>query len=695
MLSAQPARPQVPSQAERAFRETAILDVDSTALKRLETISDYIDEQQWSQAVEILLQLSSQKGGSLVPFSAGRYVNISHYCQLILSTFPSEGLEVYRKQVRPRLNQAYQQAVAGHDAAALKVLLDEAFLSDFGDDALLLLGEWAWENGNFSAARSYWTQLVPLPAPELQLTPPIVLRYPDSDFPQPEILARLALCTLMEADFVRFELELSAFRSMYPDAAGTVAGRTGKLVDTLAALSTEAKGWSKFQNLPQKNTFGLSSSRNGILSESLQIGPVQWSVELFGYQPDSEFPHPAFGNRHPLSTFPLVHAGNVLFCDADRIVVLDLQTGKPAWPVSDLAEQDTGVIYPSFPGEKSPRPDRPAVGVPWYSLTVEEGRLYAKMGTPITDKSSQELRPLESSLVCLNLDQKQGQLEWKVTSEEIEPGGSAWMFEGSPVVAGDNVFSALRGSTPETEAAVACFSAETGELKWLQKVCSSVRNLDDQFSLVSHQLLTLGDGTLFYSTEMGAIVALNSRNGTIRWVATYETSPDENPTKLGDANNSGLLPCLYHRGSVVAAPNDSEMVFALDAQTGLLKWKRRLGSGVRHLLGVSENRLFLSGDTLWCLDVETGSIQWKVADSDPEYFGYGRGVLSNGNVYWPLREEIFVVDQRSGQLNRRIALKTQFGEMSGNLLISAGRLLIAQPNRLTVLGVPLEKRKAP
>jgi hypothetical protein len=56
--------------------------------------------------------------------------------------------------------------------------------------------------------------------------------------------------------------------------------------------------------------------------------------------------------------------------------------------------------------------------------------------------------------------------------------------------------------------------------------------------------------------------------------------------------------------------------------------------------------------------------------------------LAGESVYWPKRDEIFVVDCNNGQITRRVPLNEVHGVGGGNLLIANGMLLVAQPNRL-------------
>jgi hypothetical protein len=244
----------------------------------------------------------------------------------------------------------------------------------------------------------------------------------------------------------------------------------------------------------------------------------------------------------------------------------------------------------------------------------------------------------------------------------------------------------LRRGFPQTQTNVACLDAESGRILWNRRVCAAVSDASDASNLVSHHLLTLGGGNVFYSTDMGAVAALDARSGNLRWVTTYESTSQPSSADFTDTRCTGLTPCLYHEGKVVVAPNDLNEVMALDSDTGRTVWRRTFPGGVCHLLGVSGHRLFVSGDFLWAVDLPTGRALWEIAIDDPAAHGYGQGLLAADQVYWPTREELFVVDQSSGQILRRVALAAMHGASGGNLAVGNGCLIVAGPDEVVVFG---------
>lgn len=664
-------------------RESVSLDVNNTVLKKMGSVRDYLLEKQWADAVDILMQISDEYGDSLYPESTGRYLRVSEYCQNLLAGFPREAILIYREKVDPRAKRWFEQARAESSEQPLLNIVEQALMSSYGDDALYRLGEIAWEQGALSQARFYWRKLIPGVSVEQQSHDAGVFQYPDTDLSIPEILARLILVSYFEGDFKRAQFELSVFRERYSEASGTLAGKQGNYVALLSSILADRALVSLPESRGEMRTFAGNQRRNYRSEKKVEVGAMAWEFEIPTKGFTDYFRKPAFKRPIPPSFFPVIHREHVFINDSERIYGLNWKSGLPAWSTEKEASP---VIYPSRVGGVPRLPFRPVVGVPRYTMTVAEGRLYARMGSPVTSVAKDERLGLFSELVCLDLDQGQGKLLWKLSSAQLREQDFVWSFEGAPVISGSRLFVVLHRGFPEVQTNVACFSTETGELLWNQKVCLALRNIEEGINYISHLLLTLAEGQLYLATDMGAIAALDSRDGKINWIMTYSSREDVTKKELSDHMKTGLTPCLYDRGILFVAPQDSNQLMAIDADTGLLFWQRELPEQVRSLLGVNQSTLIASGNQLLGIDRASGALRWKVGSHDPEGFGFGRGLLAGDSVYWPLREEILMVNADQGFLEQKIALRDLHGESGGNLVIVGERLLIAQPQKITVFG---------
>ena len=662
---------------KKPMRETATVAADANVLKRLGMVDDYLADQRWAEAVDILHEIAQSDGRSLVEAQPGQaggwavYLNVATRCQVLLSRMPKEGLAAYRRKVDPQAKRWFESWQRTRDASELERLVRQAYLSSFGDDALWALGEAAWDHGDYSSARLYWSQLVPMPDEFRAAHLPTVLRYPDSNLDAASVVARLVLCSLMEGHRERAIEQQQHFVELYPQAAGNLAGRQGRLSEILKQILDEAATWDATTEEAEVATFGLAPERTQILPSVIDVGAQRWQQPLT----PNLLPRPerfrSAPDRGPLSTHPVVFRDIVLVNDVDTISAFHLLTGEPAWPT----EGGTAQIYPPVSEEHSTAPEKDGVGVPWFTMTVADGKLFARMGSPVTSASDKEPRALTNDLVCLDLAEGQGQLVWKIAADEWRQDGQpAWRFEGSPLVKDGRAYVIHSRRRPQLEFAISCLDAAKGERMWTRTIATARTSIEDHQNRVSHLLPTFGAGKLFVSTDAGAIVAVDARDGRVEWAITYESHPPDDPSEQSDHSKQGLLPAMFHEGLLFVAPNDCDRLFCIEADSGRVLWQKThpRASRWRHLLGVApaggSGQLIVSGNSLRALDVETGRETWKILASDSTERGYGRGVLAGDVVIWPTREAIQFVETATGQPRRNVPLNTpDSAETGGNL----------------------------
>lgn len=691
---------------ERPFRDNVTLPIDSNLRKRFETAKDLLSDKRWNEAISLLQEIAQTEGTSLVNVDPGKvggvatYVNVANHCNLLLSRASAEGREVYRQKLDPQSRRWFENWQRTRDEAELLRIVRHAYLSRHGDDALLALGESAWDRGDFSAARLWWGQLIPLPENANPADYPTVLRYPDADIDLALVLARIILCSIEEAEFERAEDELQQLATRFPLAEGWICGKQGRLVEIVTLNLFESRHWKRVPPAAEVSTFGLSPERYARIPETLDVGALRWSRPL---PPNMLQPSPErlpYINE-PLSYHPVVYNKIVLVNDFDAIRAWNILTGEPAW---QSERRDPSVIYPSVPDEVTLAPDKPCVGAPHYTMTIANGLLYARMGSPVTCSSTSELRrEFASDLVCLDLNQE-GKTVWKFAAHELFRDEPPWRFEGSPVILGGRAYVALCRRHPQLELMVACLDASDGRLLWQRNIGAFRSSVDESHNRVTHLLLTAGGGRLFLSTDAGVIVAMDAVDGRMEWAISYESRPDDVAPAFNDPSRKGLLPAMFHEGLLFVAPSDATAAYCIEADSGRIRWQHKYIGRVqrdreaprlrskqwRQLLGVvrggTSGRLIVSGNGLTAIDVETGDVVWERGEGTVIHAGegaYGRGLIAGNQIFLPLRESIQIFNAGTGQQLRQVLLKTPDSpQTGGNLTLAGGMLLVAQPNRL-------------
>jgi outer membrane protein assembly factor BamB len=714
-------------------------EVDGAVRTHLQRVKAFLADGQWEEGVETLRQLMDDSGERLIAVDERRYVTLREYCHLQLSSLPTAAIDQYRLRVDPQARVWCQEGIANRDAMLLRQVVERHFASSWGDDALFALGEMELEAGDPAAARACWGKLIEappryLPAEffnrvrggledgserallldgwyRLQATgvnpvyelvddhpltddvstslvrlwksaglPFTRLAYPETDLPLADIRARLVLASILEGSAARAEGELKHFTRLHADAQGRMGGRDVNYVTYLTQLLEDSTAWPAPGERRDWPTFAGNPQRNSALPWTLDVGGLKWRLPLakvtvldnsvplnFGFRPRRV----AEDNNALLSFHPLIVGDMLLLNNQDQVFAFKAATGRGYWP--SAGDRPEGEIYV----DKRQHVDRQSsrhstLWAPRFTMTVSGQRLYARMGLPITSTTPDSPpRGTAGYLICLDL-QAQGRVEWKALPEDEK-----WAFEGSPVVDGDHVYVGMRRSDVRPQSHVACLDAQTGEMLWRSFVCAAETPAHGQIDECTHNLLTLHRGTLFYNTNLGGIAALDARRGTVKWLSLYQRAEGGDLNRPAAHLYRDLTPCVYDRGRVFAAPSDTESVLALDADSGQLLWSSPHPDDAVHILGVAADRLVLAGDRLWLFDVDTGKALLKFPEKSLQGPpGHGRGMLLGDYVYWPTRQQIFVVRAATGEMVQQPIDLVQRGATGGNLLVTDGCLLL-------------------
>jgi hypothetical protein len=656
--------------------------IDNAVRTQLDRVKSLLADRQWDEAVEILRQLSETSEGKLLDIAPRRFIGLREWCQLQLAALPPEALKLYRGRVDPVAQKWYERAVADRDPKLLRNIVDQAFACSFGDDALMALGEIALESADYATARWNWERIVPNPSPKTAGTvqPNPWPSYPDTNLDLASVRARLVLVSILEGATARAQAELAEFAKLHPDARGTLGGREGRYVQLLESLLAESVSWPATPSDSNWPTFAGNPQRNKFASPLIDVGVVAWRVPL----------RPAVGQvgpmgaktigesaREPLSFFPLSVGSRILVNNDQQILALRSDTGKTAWGQSGAIYQSelTGVAI-------APTIISAALGSPRFTTTVFRNRLFARMGSTLTNQPEGAAASPSGSLVCLDLA-AEGRLLWKIAPE------NGWSFEGTPLADDRGLYVAMRRHDIRPQAFVACFDADSGRLRWRRFICGAETPARGVLPEQTHNLLTLSAGTIYYNTNLGAVASLRTDDGRIAWITLYPRALRGDLAKLAPHWRRDMNPCVLDRGSLLVAPADSPRIFAFGASTGQLLWQT--GSEVEDaagLLGTAGDWLIAGGSRLYWISLkeeDRGRVKHLWPDG-PDRPGYGRGILSGPNVLWPTRDKLFIFDTQTAR-PRRIVDLAALRASGGNILVAEGRLLIATENELIAFGV--------
>jgi outer membrane protein assembly factor BamB/tetratricopeptide (TPR) repeat protein len=716
---AQAAYAQAPNRSGAKFYP----DSSDRAEKLLRTAADHARDHQWSEAIDIYQRVIEQFGDKVAKLPKDEpgsdrsaefvlFVDGRKICHRALAHMPREARKLFRDRVDSIAERWFRQGKSDGDAALLRRVVDQAFCCSWGDDALELLGDLAFQDGRFAEALGHYGWLV-----SDRVDDPDVLVHPDPSVDLACVAAKQLLARAALGEDPPTRSDIDEFARRYPNARGSLAGRQGEYTEILqAALSSDHLA-APSQPDSRWPTFGGSLRRTKVAPGPLDAGSIQWRVELdrvavsrvsagFGPRMAMQTQTPA---ERLLAFHPIVLGDQVIVADGSRVLAYNLND-RP----SEVEGLPSRLIEPAWKhdpesGAQAPQAMRIVGSIPRYTLTAVGHRIFVRTGVT-SPPYFPGVGPLPSrgasSIVALDWN-TQGKLLWEQKSSAVvlpnrppdRSSNRTVSFEGTPVADARNVYVALTDRREQTATYIACLDADTGTSRWVRYLGTASSTDGDNFigfggmagpfsgggsGDYNHRLLSLNGPTLYYQTNLGALIALEAETGATLWVATY---PRQEPDHAGSGSERDLNPAVIDAGLVFVAPSDANAIFAFDAHSGRLRWKSDpIASDVKlsHLLGVAKGRLIATGDRVLWFDAKSGRLLHAWPDSARAFEGYGRGLLAGDQIYWPTKTEIQVLDQRSGLRGPPIRLQDTYHIRGGNLVAGDGYLIVAQADGLVV-----------
>ena len=695
-------------------------DTSHTADALLRSAQNHGRAGDYAEAIEIYQRLTQQYGDKVVEVVSDApnaetllSINARRESQRQIAAMPAEARALYQARVDAQAELWYRQGLEQRDRALLRRLVDQLFCSSWGDDALDLLGDLAFQAGDFDEALEAYRQLLPR-----QEMGGAGLVHPDPSVDLVRVAAKQLLCRAAIGEHPPTDQELAAFAQANPAESTSFAGRRGPIASDLASAVRQDHLGPPAQADGRWPTFAGSFTRDRIAAGPIDVGSLQWQVSL---EPVTVSRNTAFRRTMPvtappsdrlLAYHPIIVGDQVLVGNDHRITAYDLNVrpdepsavgstqAEEAWQTLELGIHKTAGQMIS--------------GLPRYTLTAVGNRVYARMGPPagtsVYPRRMGIPSPSRSPSLIVAVDRaSDGKLLWNCDATKIalpkRPGDGkslSAVFEGTPVADEHSVYVGLTDRVEMTATYVVCLDAATGATRWIRYICEANANNDPLSPTfeIAHRLLTLAGSTLYYQTNLGALAALDAETGGIRWLATYPWAGrggagggfngfgmmGGSPTP--PAQQRDLNPAIVHDGLVIIAPDETPYLFAFNAATGQLVWKSAaIPDEVKltHLLGVAKGHLIATGDRVLWFDVATGKQTFTWPEKTQVSQGHGRGLLAGDRIYWPTKTEIHILDQATGlRAEAPIRLEQVYGVEGGNLAVGDGYLVVAQANSLVV-----------
>jgi outer membrane protein assembly factor BamB len=294
-------------------------------------------------------------------------------------------------------------------------------------------------------------------------------------------------------------------------------------------------------------------------------------------------------------------------------------------------------------------------------------------------------------------DATTGKLRWSITAADVAESGGC--FLAAPLPVGERLVVPIGD---DSHIDLAMLDRLTGSTVWKVTLCDRMAGGDAQAPVG----ISEADGTLYVSTGAGAVFALDSAAGDVKWVVSYPRRLSKQainaqvPFQMmrgGNAPSPAVNQAEFRENLAISLPNlvvflatDFDYLFALDPRNGALKWEAPLApfrgaEKTDYCVGVREGRLFLAGaGVVRRYELSSGRIEWE-----HELLGScGRGLATATGLYFPERYQIRRFDPDTGEDLGVTDVLTPKQEPLGNLFSEGGRLFAVGAARISRIASP-------
>ncbi|CAN5336651.1 hypothetical protein BH11PLA2_BH11PLA2_42060 [soil metagenome] len=626
-----------------------------TTRKRLAEAEQLLINGKPAEARDAIFKVIDEAGDDLIHTGEGRHVPARRFAQTLLGKLPSDLFKAYRDKTEPAARKLL-------DNNLFQQVLDLYPHSDAAGEALRKLGDAALEQGEFALAAQYWQRLLPDAKPEVE-------RYTGLVTDVAAIRARIALATLFQGDLAKAAGLTKELAAKHPEAAGHLAGQQGKYADILRTVIENPISLPKpLSQVSDWKTLGGSPSRCGHVPGSLIGTPSSptWTQPLTSAVSVSN----SLGTVRRVGFHGVMDDRYLYVAQAGQILAFDLNTGAKSI-LFDIKSEFAFVDKVINDWQDAD-----------FTLTLANGHLYARVGpAAVLPRETGERASPGSVLIRLDAENA-GDLPNKVKWVRKPPvaAGAVAGWEGAPLVIDGHVlaaFTRLDGGRVVT--AIAAYDDRSDTPIWVTDVCEigsgSLEKRERQ------ELLTQAGRNVVFASQTGVITAVNTTTGKPAWICKYPRVKQP----LLEGRHRDLSPPVAADGRVFVAPNDTNMLYAFDADSGRPLWQ----SGpivIDHLLGVADGKVIatIAGPQrgLRAYNATTGEVDWQNHD-DPGLASFGRGVIVGNLFAWPTQHGLHFVRVSDGTV-ARIPLPGP----QGNLAYAAGRLAVIAPKEVRFFRLP-------
>lgn len=674
-----PAQVVIPAVAVAAEAEPAphkipgfSISVDEKKLNLLDDYERYVRHDMWEKALTAIKELSASKSTSpLLPTKDGFLINADQRIFRALATLPAEGREAYRLFYDGKARKEYEGLTAQAGLFAPETLKKaqqiylQYFLTAIGDDVADLLGNQAFERGEFSQAAQYWRS--------------ILEHHPDTNLSEFQLNVKYALALIRNRQTGQAAATIEVISQQFPGQKITLGGES---VDPVSYL----------QKLMQQNTeLTVSTDENQKANDlhreidlpEAQVKP-RWQLNFLDETvvqaiQNSQTNYYGRGKSYITYVPPMATDEQQAYFNFYGVCFsVNLQTGKLIWRNSKL--KDLGTHFSNYSFHQSNHLNQ-------YHITVNGDYVLATM---IPQKEMNHYR------ACYRLFAYQkttGKELWQTTKNNKES------YISKPLVVGDQVY-VISHLQNNKQLKLNCLNLKNGRTDWSVSLGSVVvGNSPNGMPQMPSPVLQRRGDQLLILTNNGALFEISLADRSINWVFRY--AYPTNPTNNNYYYAAVAEEVALHSGGQMIQDHNllyfkeagADEVYALDLATKKVVWKRPVQVSAQ-LVGLDQQNLYLLSSELEALDRETSQLNWAV--KLPIAAGGLSAVIASDQAWVFTSRGIFEISKANGDI-LDIYRGNDLSSLGGAINLNEGLLLCVSNQAITAYStksaVPLKANK--
>jgi outer membrane protein assembly factor BamB len=654
---------------------------NATQGKHLEQVEQSMAEGHWDQALEILEVVLSHSGHATIRTPDGRPGLVVWEANRLLGRLPAAQLETYRLRHEA---QARELERAGRSSGNWDQLIDVAtqfFHTETGQQAANAIGNFHFDRGEFGLASIWYSRL-------LESNPPWSR--------EPKWRLKVAL-TFRETGNNAASDEL--LRQLRTDGADGPIGVGGDSVKADAFLrqvpgsevpaSSILEEWLQFQGNARRA--GTAVGGDPLLLTRWSHASTQNKHVID--QVDSLSQDLADLGRAMIPVaIPLTIKDRIAFRTLRNVHVIDATTGKLLWETRPQLSEDALVASRALPFESEDRWGggfRRFRGGPWSTQFMGgeggadghplSGLLFRNPNFGLLASDATRLFVIEDDAVIMHgaggsgfqpiAEAQDGQRSMRsgnrLAAYDLATGREVWslggpangesfdlplagsFFFGAPLVDAGELFVIAER---DLDVRLYSIDPETGAVRWSQLLAHSDNKIDQELGRRWRTAqVASSDGILVCPTTVDWLVGVDRLDHSVLWMHRYSAPRPQSERREREQGDTLIQPSEMNAqwcpsapviagNRVIYTPAEENNVICLDLATGALRWHYPKGEEQLYLAGLHESSVILVGkSSVTALALETGQPKWTTSLDESQGPPSGRGVLSSGRFYLPLR----------------------------------------------------------